>query len=150
MIQYSYPWLDFLQFAFQVRFPLSSNNLSACTPHLHYSDTLLNQYHFPEKPWNICQNTIIYVSFGSISSTSSSDIAPKCPTLPVPDYSPGKTDSPEKPNQRYRRRTNGKGIDHKINNNRHSTKDIIYTNGHVKHEHHVQNPKDTGDYIEVH
>lgn len=83
----------------------------------------------------------------SISSTSSSDIPSKFPTLPHPDYSP--LDSSTKPNQRYRRRTDDRDIENKPSKSKASRKEDKVLNGHIRSEHHVKTSKDTRDSIEV-
>ena len=83
----------------------------------------------------------------SISSTSSSDVPPKCPTLPRPDYSP--LGGPVKPNHQYRRRTDIKDNDHKPAKIKTPPTDDKIVNGHVKHERHVKVSKDERNSIEV-
>lgn len=83
----------------------------------------------------------------SISSTSSSDVPSKCPTVPQPDYSP--LGGSVKPNHQYRRRTDIKSTDHKPAEIKTPSRDGKFLNGHVKHEHHVKTSEDARNSVEV-
>lgn len=85
----------------------------------------------------------------SISSTSTHELPPKCPTLPIPDYSPGPSDTPGKPRQQYRRRTGGRGGDHRNKKDNHPAMGGNTANGHIQGERPLKKSRDVKDNIEV-
>ncbi|KAK2565456.1 hypothetical protein P5673_010519 [Acropora cervicornis] len=79
----------------------------------------------------------------SISSASSSDIPSKCPSVPPPDYSPGPSVTPQKPNQQYRRRAHGKHGDFKYGGQSYNGKVVV--NGHIQYERALKKSQDERD-----
>lgn len=117
------------------------SNVSFYHRHHHH-----HPHHFSREPY-ISLFSFFLSSISSTSSSSSSDAPSKYPTLPHPDYSP--LEGPGKPSKQYRRRTDGKDVDHKPIKIQVPPKDSKVVNGNITHEHHVKTSKDTRDAIEV-
>ena len=92
-------------------------------------------------------DAIMFFSDLSISSASSSDIPSKCPSIPPPDYSPGPSVTPEKPNQHYRRRAHDRHGDFKDDGQSYNAKVVV--NGHIQQERALKKSQDGRDSAKV-
>lgn len=103
------------------------------------------------KLWKIRRHYVVFTTFPfsdrSISSASSSDIPSKCPSVPPPDYSPGPSITPQKPNQQYRRGAHGRHGDFKYGGQSYNAKVVV--NGHIQHERALKKSQDERDSAKV-